>query len=77
MDHDNTVAFTLNLVFSFIISVLAEYSNEDPEIVRAKFFFRDEFLVSLLSTCISSIEYSLYPYIPLPLDYVTRLDCFV
>ncbi|VDO00432.1 unnamed protein product [Rodentolepis nana] len=26
--------------------VLAEYSEEDPEIVRAKFFFRDEFLVS-------------------------------
>ncbi|CUT99666.1 guanine nucleotide binding protein Gs subunit [Echinococcus multilocularis] len=24
--------------------VLAEYSDEDPEIVRAKFFFRDEFL---------------------------------
>lgn len=24
--------------------VLAEYSEEDPEIVRAKFFFRDEFL---------------------------------
>ncbi|VDD77526.1 unnamed protein product [Mesocestoides corti] len=31
----------INVVFSLI---LAEYSDEDPEIVRAKFFFRDEFL---------------------------------
>ena len=38
--------------------VLAEYSDEDPEIVRAKFFFRDEFLVSFCIALFS--KYLLY-----------------
>ena len=36
--------------------VLAEYSDEDPEIVRAKFFFRDEFLVSFCIALFQSIS---------------------